>query len=70
MRPLGSRVLDVSLGPSHGACLLESGHVVLFGDGEAGQLGATSAERGTANEPIMLKVRERTSPDGLQHLTL
>ena len=59
IRPLGSRVVDLSLGPDHGAVLLESGHVFLFGANDKGQLGrgrgGTGSGSGGGSEASLLK---------------
>ncbi|XP_069689683.1 serine/threonine-protein kinase Nek8-like isoform X2 [Periplaneta americana] len=54
VKGIGSRVSDVSLGPTHTAVLTESGHIITFGRNAEGQLGRGHL-RSTSSGPAMVK---------------
>ena len=46
LKAVKQKIISVSLGPEHAACLTEAGHIVTFGSNTAAQLGRGHSRQG------------------------
>ena len=46
LKAVKQKIISVSLGPEHAACLTEAGHIVTFGSNTAAQLGRGHSKQG------------------------
>ena len=56
LKSIKHKIISVSLGPEHTACLTEAGHILTFGRNSEGQLEVTNGglDRDPPNQPVLV----------------